>query len=361
MKATLQNVNCLPMRTWRWLGVNETTIEAEVPTIVPIKNIPTPALPEGIQELKAVPDVLDNIQTGMGDSAKDFVCEWKNTETLLHATPEGGSSEPIVYRYSLTEQSPTVVHNTTIVAEKNSQIVVVQIYKSDDFSPHFHAGLTRVVAHEGAQVKLVQIQMMNDFSTHFNNVGAVVEADASVELVQIELGGQRALSGCRSVLNASDAFMGIDTIYLGDGLRDLDFNYLVEHVATRTNSEIHAAGALFGESKKLYRGTIDFLKGSARSVGHESENTLLFSKNARCKSVPVILCGEENVEGQHAATIGKVDEMKMFYLNSRGLDPEQAKRIMVEAQYAPALAKLPTEELKEEVTTYLAERMQVLS
>lgn len=348
------------MRTWRWLGVNETTIEAEIPTIVPIINAPSPVLPVGIQQLKTVPDLFETIQTGMGENAKEFVCEWKNADILLHAIPEGGSPEPITYEYQLHEKSPTVVDSTTIVAEKNSEIVVVQIYKSIDTSPHFHAGLTRIIAHEGAHVKLVQIQLMNDLSTHFNNVGVIAERNATVELVQIELGGQRALSGCRSVLNENRAFMGIDTLYLGDGIRDLDFNYLVEHIAPSTNCEIHAAGALFGNSKKTYRGTIDFIKGSERSVGHESENTLLFSKNARCRSVPIILCGEENVEGQHAATIGKVDEMRMFYLNSRGLDNEQAKRIMVEAQFAPALSKLPTEELQEEIRNYLAERMRAL-
>lgn len=360
MRASLQNINTLPMRTWRWLGVNETSIEAEVPEILPLENPPSPPLPAGVTRPAGAPAVFGGIKTGMGDAARDFVLEWKNAGDTLHAIAENGSGEAIFYRYNLGADCPAVVDCTDIFAEKNSQIVVVQVYNGAGEAPVFHGGLTRIVAEAGASVKLVQVQMLGQNATHFSDVGVLADERATVEVVQVELGGTRALAGCRSLLSGYKAHMDISTIYLGSGLQSLDFNYLTEHIAPATTSEMQAAGALFGSSEKVYRGTIDFVKGAARAVGHEQENTLLFSKSARCRSVPLILCGEENVEGQHAATIGKVDEAKMFYLNSRGLSEEQAKRLMVEAQFSPALARIPSEELREEITTYLAERMQAL-
>ncbi|MDL2323520.1 SufD family Fe-S cluster assembly protein [Ruminococcaceae bacterium OttesenSCG-928-A16] len=360
MKTSLQNINALPMRTWRWLGVNDTVIEAEVPAIAPLANLPNPTLPTGIAPLASLPAQFNTIATGMGAAAKNFVLEHKNAGAALHAAAQNGSDTPIIYAYNLNANTPAVVDNTEILAEENSQIVVVQIVTSTDDAPVFHAGLTRIVAKAGASVKVVQLQMLNNDATHFNNVGVWADERANVELVQIELGSKRALAGCHSVLAGYKAHMDISTAYFGSGQRSQDFNYVTQHIAPATTSEMQAAGALFDDSEKIYRGTIDFVKGAARAVGHEQENVLLFSKNARCRSVPLILCGEENVEGQHAATIGKVDEAKMFYLNSRGLNEEEAKRIMVEAQFAPLLAKVPLEDLREEIAAYLAERMQAL-
>ena len=67
---------------------------------------------------------------------------------------------------------------------------------------------------------------------------------------------------------------------------------------------------------KILRGTIDFRRGAKRGVGHESEDVLLSSPHARNRTAPLILCGEEEVEGQHAASIGRLDEAKLYYLRS---------------------------------------------
>ena len=76
---------------------------------------------------------------------------------------------------------------------------------------------------------------------------------------------------------------------------------------------------LTGSADKILRGTVDFQRGAKRGVGHESEDVLLFSPSARNRTAPLILCGEEEVEGQHAASVGRLDENKLYYLRSRGL------------------------------------------
>ena len=72
---------------------------------------------------------------------------------------------------------------------------------------------------------------------------------------------------------------------------------------------------------------------------------------------PLILCGEEEVEGQHAASIGRLDEEKLYYLRSRGLSEAQARRLMVDARFAPALDKIPLETLRDEVRAEAARRL----
>ena len=80
-------------------------------------------------------------------------------------------------------------------------------------------------------------------------------------------------------------------------------------------------------AKKVFRGTIDFKRGSAGSVGSENETVLLLGEDAENKTVPVILCAEENVEGSHGATIGELDEDTLFYFASRGIDRAAVERL----------------------------------
>ena len=86
---------------------------------------------------------------------------------------------------------------------------------------------------------------------------------------------------------------------------------------------------------------------------------LLFSPTARSRTAPLILCGEEEVEGQHAASIGRLDEEKLYYLRSRGLSEAQARRLMVDARFAPAMDKIPPvlTALRKEVQAETARRL----
>ena len=101
----------------------------------------------------------------------------------------------------------------------------------------------------------------------------------------------------------------------------------------------------------------DFQRGAKRGVGHESEDVLLFSPSARNRTAPLILCGEEEVEGQHAASVGRLDENKLYYLRSRGLSEAQARRLMVDARFAPAIDKIPLDSLQDEVRENVARRL----
>ena len=108
-------------------------------------------------------------------------------------------------------------------------------------------------------------------------------------------------------------------------------NAVVNQIGKNTESEITVNGALRDASKKIFRGTIDFKTGAAGSVGNEQETVLMLGDEVENKTVPVILCSEENVVGNHGATIGELDEETLFYFESRGIGKEQAESIMARA------------------------------
>lgn len=339
-KQQLQ-VNALPVPTWNHLGVNRSNL----------------ALEAAGNPLLALPEPFQAIATGMGREAENAVLQRAAQYALITATT--AQQEPQSARYVLDAANPTLADVTLIHAKAGSRVTVLRSYLAGDESACLHMGLTKILAEAGAQVRLVQVQLLNSASTHFDDVGVLLDEGATVEVVQAELGAGADFAGCLALLQGRGSNFAVDTAYFGDKGRQLDFNYVARHSGKKTSSEMHAAGALFDDSGKIYRGTIDFLRGASRATGHEGEQTLLFSPSARCRTVPLILCGEEDVEGQHAASIGKVDAARLFYLQSRGLSETQAKRLLIEAQLAPVLEKVPDEELRAQISAYLERRMQL--
>ena len=357
MDLRLKEVNALPVRTWNWLGVNGSVLEEEIRELSPLPERQALSLPGGVTLAGGAFAEAAEIASGMGTQAEAFVTESRNAGRFLQTEPGAKVREPVFLDYVLDAHTPALADYNTILARENSELTVVMRYRSEGDAPVFHGGLTKILAGAGAMVRLVQVQLLNDDTVHFNDVGVLTQEGASVEVVQVEFGGRSAFSGCKARLEGRASRFEADTVYLGDRSRVLDMNYIAEHVGRDTQSEMHANGALMDDSQKIYRGTIDFVRGTAYSVGHESEYTLLFSPRVRNRTAPLILCGEENVEGQHAASIGRIDENKLFYLMSRGLSETEAKRLMIEAQFAPALGKIPLEALRAEILEWLKERI----
>ena len=244
----------------------------------------------------------------------------------------------------------------TIDAAAGSSLTVVQVVRGDA-EGGVSANLTHIRAAEGAHVVLVQVQLLGNRARRWNAVAIEQGTSARVEQVRIELGGSVVACGARTLLNHNKCEYDLDAVYFGHSNDVLDFNDVSVHTGRDTLCEMHTAGVLTGSAHKILRGTVDFQRGAKRGVGHESEDVLLFSPSARNRTAPLILCGEEEVEGQHAASVGRLDENKLYYLRSRGLSEAQARRLMVDARFAPAIDKIPLDSLQDEVRENVARRL----
>ena len=134
-----------------------------------------------------------------------------------------------------------------------------------------------------------------------------------------------------------------------------DVNLNVRHFGKVTESTIQADGTLMDAAEKIFRGTIDFVRGSADSVGAETEQVLLLGDDVVNKTIPVILCAEENVQGSHGAAIGELDEETLFYFGARGMDRTQAENTMARAKLEAKIQKIGDAAIEQKVKTQLAE------
>ena len=133
-------------------------------------------------------------------------------------------------------------------------------------------------------------------------------------------------------------------LYIGRDSDRIDMNYYMINKGEKSNSNIEVAGAIFDQSNKNFKGTIDFPKGSTKSIGYENENCLLFSDKVVSKSLPMLLCHEEDVKGTHSVSTGKVDEDRLFYMTSKGIDEEEAKRLIMLGNFNKVLDRVKNKE-----------------
>lgn len=191
----------------------------------------------------------------------------------------------------------------------------------------------RLIAHPQAQIQVETLQTLDDGYTYIENIATQVFEQSRIALDQTVLGSHATYTGAAANLADDQAQVEMNTHYLGRDDMVLDFNYIIRQRGTNTTSLLLANGVLADSAQKTLRGTIDLINGCGGSAGREQETVLIASETARNKTLPVILCNEDDVAGDHGATIGHVNPEQLEYLQSRGLSTEQAEKLFIGAQF----------------------------
>ena len=171
------------------------------------------------------------------------------------------------------------------------------------------------------------------------------------------MGGAEVLHYYTYDLCGKESAMDQKTIYLGNDNQKLDFSYIMAHKGEKSFSDLITTGALMSGAKKTFRGTIDFHRGARRAEGAEEDVCLLLDETVHSVSLPLLLCKEDDVSGNHAASAGQIDRDKLFYLMSRGFSEQEAKHIIVESNLRPIIDQLEDEVLENRVLQMVRQKM----
>ena len=350
--TTTKILNPLPAPTWGYLGVNraktglpETPASGWGDSGSRVGRIP--------RAVRVVCPGFRSLESGAGAEFDGFLRE--QAQLRLHLAADRAVDEPILLEHRLDGAHPNALTHVTVQARPGSRLTLIEVIRGGE-TGGVHGTLVEVCAGGGAEVTVIQLQMLGSAARSLSGLAAETEQGAKVSLFRAALGGKLSLGGSRCILRGSGSAFTARSIYYGDGESLVDLSDTAIHLGRDTRSEIHAAGVLDGAAEKTLRGTIDFHRGAVRAVGHESEDVLLLSPRVRNRTAPLILCGEEQVEGQHAASIGRLDENLLYYMASRGIGEAEAKRALALGKYAPVLDMLPPD-LRCEAEGYLERRL----
>ncbi|WP_315070010.1 Fe-S cluster assembly protein SufD [uncultured Clostridium sp.] len=364
MKAIqLDNLNRTPVRTKKWLSINDISLgKLNINEIEKFDNVKITSSNDGvcIQKLennKILPLYKEFIYGANEELIKQAKEEF-NAGYLITIEKNANVSEPIIIEFNFDKANATLIDNLIVVGEENSKASIVIKYKSLDDSKGYHNGICTIYSKKNSQVKLTKINLLNDNIVHIDSNASEGKEDGKVNFISVDLGGEYSIYNYHGDLLGEKSSSNIKAIYLGNGNKIIDINYVITHRGIGSKSNIDVKGALQGQAKKAFKGTIDFKQGAAKSAGAEDEYCMLLSKDARAKAMPILLCEEDDVSGEHSASSGKIDENKLFYLMSRGLSYDEAKIVIVRAAFNPIIDEIGDSNIIEEILDTVDRRLK---
>jgi Fe-S cluster assembly scaffold protein SufB len=199
----------------------------------------------------------------------------------------------------------------------------------------------RVICERDASVDIVEIVASPDGHQHLEAIGIDCAERASAVVRQFALGGAKVAMGLAVNLAGDSSRFELANRYVVRGADLLDVNHVVRQRGRNTTSDLSATGVLLDEATKTMRETIDLVHGAKNSRGNELECVLVCGDGVTNKTLPTILCDEEDVAGNHGATIGAISPDQLAYMQNRGLTEDEAVALFMRSIFDDALIHAP--------------------
>ena len=303
-----------------------------------------------------LPRLFERIECGMGQEVTDYVESQAFKSDFYSVPARTKREEPIVVAVSAAQNQ--CANTGVIVREGAEATVVVAAFagNTDDSGNAAASGdasasdalptsaaLTRIVVEAGAKLHLIEMLGVNEGQQHLESVGLEVHQDAAVDVKQYALGGSTIGLGLTANLVGARARLDLNNRYHATHEETLDINHLVRMHGTSTRAQLTESGVLNEAAKKTLRATIDLVRGAKDAQGNEIETVMILGDDVVNKTMPVILCDEDDVAGNHGATIGSVSPEQLDYLAARGLSRQAAEQLFVRALFEDAIINAPEE------------------
>lgn len=220
-----------------------------------------------------------------------------------------------------------------------------------------HAGIVEISVGQGANLRFVELQSWGEHVWNFSHERARVEQDGNLEWVCGAIGSHLTKNFSDIDLVGQGAIGKMSGFYFTDGNQHLDHDTQQNHLAPNTTSDLLFKGALKDNSRSVWQGMIYVAPGAQRTDGYQANRNLSLSANARADSIPGLEILADDVRCTHGATVGKIDPELVFYLQSRGLPPDVAERMVVEGFFDPVMQRIPYEGVRERLRTGIRNKM----
>ena len=306
-----------------------------------------------------LPRLFERIECGMGQEVTDYVESQAFKSDFYNVPARTKREEPIVVAVSAAQNQCA---NTGIIVREGAEAtVVIAAFAGDagDGAPvdgtagdsdanasdalPTSAALTRIVVETGAKLHLIEMLGVNEGQQHLESVGLEIHQDAAVDVKQYALGGSTIGLGLTANLVGARARLDLNNRYHATHEETLDINHLVRMRGTSTRAQLTESGVLNEAAKKTLRATIDLVRGAKDAQGNEIETVMILGDDVVNKTMPAILCDEDDVAGNHGATIGSVSPEQLDYLAARGLSHQAAEQMFIRALFEDAIINAPEE------------------
>lgn len=333
--------NKTPVRTAKNFGINDIVLDDFKVPKINYKN----------------EELIDQEPLTYGVSKQLEDLNYKNSNKIIKNIYKNECDNNEEILFVLNKENCNLLENIEFICEENSKTDIIIKYISDDGFNCFHNGIIKINAKKNAKINIVIVNFLNEDSRNFLSIENKIEENAIVDYVIVDFGGKTSITNYYSNIIGENGKNNLNTIYLGKQSQLLDMNYIIDLNSRKAIANIDVQGALKDKSKKSFKGTLNFKKGSKKSKGNENEFCMLLSEKSRSKALPILLCMEEDVEGNHSTATGNVDPKLVFYIMSRGFSYNETMRLIVKAKFSNIIDKINNDNLKEIIKSEIDKRL----
>ena len=234
-----------------------------------------------------------------------------------------------------------------LVAEHGANGAVVESYVGIGAARHLTNAVTEIHVANGATLRHVKIQRENERAFHVHTVQATQERDSHFLSFSFAAGAALSRTNVYTLLGGTGCGATLNGLYMVDGDQHVDHQTRIEHLAPNCFSRELYKGILGGASHGVFNGKVYVHPEAQKTDGKQTNANLLLSQRARVDTKPQLEIFADDVKCTHGATVGRLDQMALFYLTSRGLGADLARRLLTHAFAADVLETIDVAPVRE--------------
>ncbi len=303
---------------------------------------------------KAATRVIEKRIQRLPDRMQGWNLAYPTHGLILKVPDHQRISAPLLIQ--LEEEETISLPHLLILLGKDSEAQVVVRFDARKAPGIFFNGGITYQAEENGQGTLVVDRLLPSEGGFFLSFEGYLKRDASLGSVEVHVGGQVSKSNWKVELEEEGAKGDLKGAYVATQSTHIDMELIQSHQSKHAQSNSLYKGVVASGGKSVFQGLIVVGEGATKTDAYLANRNLLLGSGARADSIPRLVIGNDDVRCTHGSTTGKLNEMQLFYLRSRGIPFQEARRILIEGFFEEVISSIPRV-YQEDVLNRIAESL----
>ena len=335
-------------------------VDGHVVTVWP-GDLPAGATVGRLSDSPEGPELLGSVLTG-GDALVQLNGAFTPGAVLVDVPARAAVPAPVLVVHWTCAPSggpaPATFPRTVVRLGAGAALALVEVMAgAQGDGPALVVPVAEAALDEGARLEHLSLQLLGSGAWYLGRLAARVGRDATLRSFGAGLGAAYDRSRTDVVVDGQGGSSELRSAYLGSGDQVHDVRTQQDHAAPRTVSDLLCRGAVADSSRSVYSGLIRIRKGAVRAEAMQTNNNLVLAETAHADSVPNLDIEENDVRCSHASTVGPVDDDQRYYLESRGVPPERATRLIVAGFFDDVVDRSPVPAARPRLRAEFAARL----
>jgi len=286
-------------------------------------------------------DVLGSVASSSTDAFTELATAFLTSAALVRVPARVVVEHPIVVVHWVDRDGAAVFPRTVVRLGEDAEASVIELFQSTDVAA-FVDPVVELDVDNAARLSYANVQDLGPRVWQTAYQASRVGRDSQLRSTAVALGGDYARLRTDTRLEGQGGSSNLLAVYFGAGSGMHDFRTMQDHAAPMTTSDLLFKGAVAGTAKSVYSGLIRVRKDARGTNAFQTNRNLVLSEGAGAESVPNLEIETNDVRCSHASAVGPIDEEQRYYLESRGVPPDVAERLIVLGFFSEVLQRLPS-------------------